>query len=39
MNDIMNDIVNDMKRQNIVNDSFAHKSHSFLVSYVYCLLD
>ena len=31
-NDIMNDIVNDKKGQNIVNDSFAHKPDGLLVS-------
>ena len=28
---VMNDIVNDKKGHNIVNDSFADKPHSFLV--------
>ena len=28
----MNDIVNDKKGQNIVNDSFAHKPYGLLVS-------
>ena len=31
---IMNDIVNDKKSHNIVNDSFAHKPDSLLVHYI-----
>ena len=37
INDTQNDIVVNKKGHNIGNDSFAHKPHSFLVLYVYCL--
>ena len=36
-NVIVNDIVNDKKSHNIVNDSIAHKSDGLLVAYTYVL--